>query len=268
MKACVHIAYYFKEKRLSYLDKMLKEYCQFPCEVDIYIHTNVELSDERWSFYENGKVNIVVHDFSNDDPMFLTWKCRELLPSQIDAYDIFMYAEDDVFVPKEAFQYWLENKDIAIAENYNLGFFRIQVDKTVEDEYISDAQEAWFDRNIVQIGEKKFLVNKFSYCAFWVYDKNEMLKFLNSSWFSLDSVKKNYNSQMYTVGIREVSAWGLHLKHPYFPVAINHYKDTVFLLDENEKLDKGCRVYHIDEVYHHNPGGSFIVAKFSDCIKR
>jgi hypothetical protein len=268
MKICLHIAYYFKEKRLNYLDRMLKEYNKFPYTVDVFIHTNVSFSQERWNLYDNGKISIIVHDFSNEDPMFLTWKCRELLPSQIDFYDIFMYAEDDVFVPKEAFQYWLENKDIVIAENYNLGFFRIQLDKTVKDEYISDAQEAIFDRNIVKIGDKKFLINKFSYCAFWVYDKKEMLKFINSSWFHLDYVKAHYSWQMQTVGIREVSAWGLHLKHPYYPVAINHYKDTVFLLDDKEQLHDGCRIYHIDEVYHHNPNGTFLLAKFKDCIRR
>jgi len=266
MKACIHIAFYFKENRLNYLDRMLKEYNNYPCEVDIYIHTNVQFPTERWNLYDNGVVTTIVHDFTNGNPMFLTWKCRELYPKQLNNYDVFMYSEDDILVPKKAFDYWLQNKDMVNAENYNLGFFRIQVDNTVDYEYITDAQESTFDRNIISIGNKKFLVNKFSYCAFWIYDKKEMEIFMSHPFYDLDYVK---NDPLFNVvGIREVSAWGLHLKHPYYNFKISRYKDTVFLLDDNEELNKDCRIYHLDEAYHYVSNGTFCCAKFENCIRK
>lgn len=268
MKICLHIAYYFKENRLKYLDNMLKEYNKFPGTVDVFIHTNVSFSQEIWKLYDNGKISVIVHDFSNDNPMFLTWKCREMIPEQLDSYDIFMYSEDDILVPRKAFEYWLTNKDIVIAENYNLGFCRIQVDDSVEDEYICDPQENMLDRNIVTICEKKFLVNKFSYCAFWIYDKVELKKYMKTSWFHLDTMKRQHSFELNTIGIREVSAWGLHTKHPYYNLGINHYKDTIILLDENEKLHQDCRVYHLDPAYKHGPNSNFCKAKFNDCIRR
>jgi hypothetical protein len=105
MKISKHICFYYLENRIEYVNKIIQETNNYKYSTDIFIHTNKDFSLDILCKYENGSINIVCHDLTNIHPFYLTWKFRDLLKSQKDDYDIFMYVEDDMLVPNKALEY-------------------------------------------------------------------------------------------------------------------------------------------------------------------
>ena len=187
MKITKHISFYFKTSRIIYINNIIDETNKYEQITDIYIHTNnINLHKEMFNNYNNGNIKIIYHDLSNIDPFYLTWKCRDLLQQQQHDYDIFIYIEDDILVPYKAIKYWLEYNEKLIEMNYNLGFVRIEVENNIE--YITDLHGKIFD-TVINLNEKKYCVNnKNPYCAFWIYNKNEFNKFVNSKYYNINNI--------------------------------------------------------------------------------
>ena len=125
MKIANHICFFYTEQtasRFEYVNKIILETNKYVYQTDIFIHTNVEWSKDLLSAYNNGNITVIVHGLSNENPFYLSWKCRPVLLTQVDDYDIFMYIEDDMLVPTESINYWLKYKDMLLEQNYNLGF--------------------------------------------------------------------------------------------------------------------------------------------------
>ena len=103
-----HICFFYSEQtasRFEYVNKIILETNKYVYQTDIFIHTNVEWSKDLLCAYTNGIITVIVHDLSNENPFYLSWKCRPLLLTQIDDYDIFMYIEDDILMPTESINY-------------------------------------------------------------------------------------------------------------------------------------------------------------------
>jgi len=239
MKITKHITFFYSEKtkhRIIYLNKILNEVNTYAYTTDIYIHTNYLFPSDLLVPNTNGYTTVIVHNLDKKHPFYLTWKCRELLHKQKDDYDIFIYTEDDILIPKAALTYWLENKDELIKYNFNLGFIRIEIDENKE-EFMTDFN----NKNkkpldiFMNAHNKTYVLNhRNPYCAMWIYDKNEFAKFIQSDYYNISNIK-GYN-------IREMSAVGLHGLHT------DYYKGTVIPLVENQ-LDNGCRIYHLPNNY-------------------
>lgn len=251
MKFTKHITFYYLEKRIYCLNKIIDETNNYKFITDIFIHTNNnDFTTEFLNKYTNGSINIIYHDLSDINPSYLTWKCRDLLYKQKDDYDIFIYIEDDILVPFKAIEYWLDYNEYLINMNYNLGFVRIEFD-TNEQEYITDLYGQKLD-NIIDINNKKFCINdKNPYCAFWIYNKNEFKKFVNSSYYDINNIP-NYD-------ICEKSAIGLH------GFGNNWYKATVIPIINNILIES-CKIYHIPNNYVINNNSLFATIKFLDAI--
>lgn len=249
MKIAKHVSFFYLENRLQYVNNIIAASNQYEIETDIFIHTNAE----NLSFnipYTNGTIHIIYHDLSNIHPYYLTWKCRELLKQQRDQYDIFMYIEDDILVPFKAIQYWQKYNEILLKDNYNLGFVRIEVAEDVE--YITDLNGEKFD-TVIQIGTEQFCVNnKNPYCAFWIYNKKEFNKFVDSEYYDTNNIR-GYE-------IRESSAIGLHGN------GNNWFKHTVIPVTEDGKLKEDCRIYHMPNNYVSDNGNKFATIKFKDAL--
>jgi len=253
-----HICFFFKEDRLQYINRIIKETDTYSLTTDIYIHTNYNFSKELLCNYSNGSLIIVFHDLSNNmrfqsNPICFPYFIRDVIKSQKDKYDIFIYLEDDILIPKEALNYWLFYKEKMIANNYNLGFFRIEIDEK-GDEYGSD-QAASPDGQIneyltktVIIDNEQFIINDVNpYCAFWIYDKDEFNKYANSHYYQLDD------------GSRETVAFGLHRPD------IKRYRATIAPL-RNNQICKESRVFHMPNNYVHKKGG-WVLHLFEDFCK-
>lgn len=234
-----------------YINNIINETNKYECITDIFIHTNnKDLMESTFIKYTNGNIKIIYHDLSNINPFYLTWKCRELLQQQKNDYDIFIYIEDDILIPYKAIKYWLEYNEKLIEMNYNLGFVRIEVKNNIE--YITDLHGENFD-TIINLYEKPFCINnKNSYCAFWIYNKNEFDKFINSKYYNIENIQ-GYD-------IREQSAIGLHGTHT------DWYKNTLIPIINN-KLIEDCKIYHMPNNYVFNKHTLYATIKFDEAIK-
>ena len=151
-----------------------------------------------------------------------------------------MYIEDDILVPFNAIEYWLEYSKQLIKNNYNLGFVRIEVKDDIE--FITDLANKKFDK-IITLDNETYCVNDINpYCAFWIYSKDEFNKFIDSRYYNF------IGTQQYDT--REQSAIGLH------GVGFNFYKDTLIPLNDT-KLIKHCRIYHMPNNYVVNDNNLF-----------
>lgn len=241
MKATKHISFFYNENRIKYLNKIIKETNNYPFYTDIFIHTNLT-NDNTSKFkdlltdFNNVKVHIIYHDLTSMDPFKLTWLCRDLLKKQKDLYDIFIYIEDDILVPKKAIKYWLYRNEYLVSKGYNLGFFRIETNFTDNKEYVLDLYNGKKLTKYIYLDNIKYYINDVNtYCAFWIYNKQEFNKFVNSPFYDV-----NYHTNAYET--RESSAIGLH------GVNCNFYKHTVIPV-KNNKLHIGSKIYHLDNKY-------------------
>lgn len=254
MNIAVHISFYYNEERFQYLREVVSNINNYDDKTDIYIHTNKVFSANILGEYYNGKLEMVVHDLSQVHPWFLTWKHRDLMATQKNKYDIFMYIEDDILVPKEAISYWLNYKDNLIKNNLNLGFFRIEKDKK-GDHYCTDNSTSpdgkikQYLTKSINVDNQSFIINDQNpYCAFWIYDKNEFNKFLQSKFWNTPTA--------FHPGIREDSGFGM----------TNGYKDTVIPLINN-KLNENSKIYHLPNNYVGDFSNGWKLHLFDDVVK-
>jgi len=251
MKITKHISFYFIEDRILYVNNILDETNKYVYTTDIFIHTNnADLKEEDFNKYTNGNLKIIYHDLSNIHPFYLTWKCRDLLKQQTDDYDIFMYVEDDILVPCKALNYWLMYNEKLIEMDYNLGFVRIEIDNNIE--YITDLFGEYFDTTIHLENIPYCVNNKNPYCAFWIYNKVEFNKFVNSKYYQCNNIE-GYET-------REQSAIGLHGVHT------DWYKNTLIPIIDN-KLIEDCKIYHMPNNYVVNKNSPFATIKFDEAIR-
>ena len=281
MKVVVHISFYYRDKNLNekwasseeklpYLKKIIEEYNNYPTDVDIFIHSN-ETFDKNiigYKKYTNGSIRVIKHSLLKysiykGKNYYLTWASRKILKKQKNQYDVFIYQEDDIFIPIQAYEYWIENKDICLTNNFNLGFLRIEIKNNTE--YISDISNNL--RNKLEIENKEYAINDINpYCAFWIYDKKEFNKWVSSKYYNLklihgkDSVVSDkleklglnyFPSLRYLVysyknsrpdSAMEASAIGLN------GLRIGWYRKTLIPIKDNY-LDKNCKVFHLSNYY-------------------
>ena len=248
MKITKHISFYFLPDRIIYINNIIDETNKYEYTTDIFIHTNnICLEKSAFNEYTNGCITIICHDLSNIHPFYLTWKCRDLLQKQQNEYDIFMYIEDDILVPCKAIKYWLEYNEKLIEMNYNLGFVRIEVENGIE--YLTDLYGEKMD-TVINLNDENYCVNnKNPYCAFWIYNKNEFGKFVNSKYYNINNILQ--------YDIREKSAIGLHGTQTQW------YKNTLIPIINN-KLIEDCRIYHMPNNYVLNKNTRFATIKFDE----
>jgi len=299
MKLAVHISFFYRNQNKSdrwasantkfpYLKKIIEEYNKYPLEVDIYIHTNrlFDLNRIDYSPYKNGKVSLVKHNLFKyslfkGKNYYLTWASRKLLSLQRNQYDFFLYQEDDIFIPKNTFIYWLNNKDECLNNNSNLGFLRIEIKN--DEEYISDLTEKLTKEKY--INGNKYIINDINpYCAFWIYDKKELNNWIKSKFWDLKNIhgrgaivsKKlekiglnNFPLLRYLLysyrnkrpdNVMEASAIGIN------GYSVNWYKKTVIPI-KNGHVDPDCRVYHLSNYYANESGTNMGTIKFAHIIQ-
>lgn len=68
----VHISFFWKEDRLSYLQKVIDSLHKID-DVDVFVHTNMA--------FEVAGATVVVHDLSSLHPYLLTWLSRSMMKS-------------------------------------------------------------------------------------------------------------------------------------------------------------------------------------------
>jgi hypothetical protein len=254
LKISKHICFFYLEHRIKYINRIIEECNIYPYLTDIFIHTNNgNLTDSVFIKYNNGKINIIVHKtFKDDNPFYLSWKCRELLKTQVELYDIFIYIEDDILIFKDTLNYWLKYKDMCINNNYNLGFIRIEINEKDEIYWVDSPNRQIFS-SITYIENQPFILNNVqTYCASWIYDKSEFIRWINSSYWNIENIKSLEQDL-----IREVSAIGF---------SNEGYKGTIIPIENFNKLNKNCIVHHLDNKYIKDITTSFGKLNFNNSL--
>lgn len=255
LRFTVHITFHFVKDRIKFLNLIIAECGIYPGTVDIFIHANAEFSRELLVEHINGKLNIVIHDMTGQDPFLLSWKCRGLMQSLKNEYDVFMYLEDDILVPRAAIDYWLEYAPMAASKNYNLGFVRTEISRRAGGaECITDFPKVRLPRAYVRIQGADFVFNRVNpYCAFWIYDKDTFARWTESPLYKPQNIKE--------FNIREKSATGLH-----GPLTRWFDGTVIPVVEGGSKLHPGCKVRHLGNNYTHNL--MFCTILFDDAIAR
>lgn len=181
MKIAVHITFFFVESRLRYFQQVVENFEQLPHQVYFFIYTNEEFEIplhakniqckvygyKKWGLFGYnggiwGKLGLtaVVH------PYYLTWENRKIVEETINDFDVQVYIEDDIAFDINTLNYWIDNKDICLSNQYNLGFLRIEFDNDSQA-YFTDLV-SW-PQNTIEIDGQFFLVNDVNpYCGFWI----------------------------------------------------------------------------------------------------
>ena len=241
-KIAVHITFFLGKNylnRINFLRKIIDSYKKISKNLDIFIHINKKLPDK----YKIKDVNYILHNLSLEDPYTLSWKSRKLIYEQKDIYDVFIYSEDDILFTKNNFDYWINFKDICIKNNFNLGFIRVE--KNNNKIYSIDVTTQ-LNKYLI-INNNRFIVNDINpYCAFWIYDRQELNKFINSNIWNF-----NWRNE-FSYGVREMSAIGWH------GLKMTRYKDTLIPL---VKSNKKKYVVNLDSLIYHLTGNYYSVHK-------
>lgn len=236
MRITIHITFFYLPHRVVYMNNIIDETNKYGCRADIHVHTNNHtLTKRAFHLYTNGRLRIIHHDLTNMDPFLLPWLCRGLMAQQRHKYDAFMYIEDDMLVPYKAIQYWLHHNEKLIRIN--------------NKEYITDLPNVQLD-TYIQLDKLYCVNNKNPYCAFWIYNKAEFNKFVNSKYYDIKNIDK-YET-------REKAAIGLHGKYTPW------YKATLIPVHNNKLIDD-CKIYHMPNNYIPHP--TFATIQFDDALK-
>ena len=253
-KISVHIPLYLKKpynkRKLKNFNKVCKSLLSLSNKSQIFVHTNKKLKSK------NKKIKYFYYNFKKDHPFKLTWYCRNLMKSQKNDFDIFIYCEDDILFNKKNFYYWLKHKNICIKNNYNLGFLRFEINKKDKNFYSTDQVEQ--SSKYLNLSKKKYLVLANSNCSFWMYDKKEFNDFIKTKFY-------NFNWRWISISnillIREMAAVGWHGENMN-GLSMNRYKATVVPF-KNNKLDDGSLIRHLSDNYANAPQGLFGTLKIS-----
>ena len=255
-KISVHIPFFvdsnFKKKKLL-LNKVCKSYLKLSTKLKIFVHTN------KITKKNSKRISFIVHSFKNDHPYKLTWKCRKLMYSQRNDYEIFIFGEDDIVFSRNNLKYWLKYKDKCINQNFNLGFLRVEINK--KDKLLYSTDQISKTKYFIKFDNKKFAKLENSNCSFWIYDKKEFKKFIKTKYWK-------FNWKWITISgillIREMAAVGWHGEDMNGQF-MNRYKATIIPIIDN-KPDKNSFINHISNKYANDPAGLFGTIKIKNLI--
>ncbi len=254
MKIAAHIPFFFVESRMTYLKQVVDQLQLIPAEVDIFVYTNSHsvrahfaqpnVFIQYYGYSKRGKVayfnglwnrlglTALVH------PYFLTWENRKVIEKNLNIYGAQLYLEDDICFTAENFNYWLANKDVCYQSDFNLAFLRFE-ESPQQAKYLTDLTS--IPQKVIELNGKFYLLNDVNpYGGFWIYDRNELIRFSQSQeWkFNFDGFP-----------IREKSAIGYHsLKMKRFNgnvLPLVNYDATTGLAE----LPANCLVHHLPNTY-------------------
>ena len=166
-KGAVHIAFHYVPERIEVLKKTIGYLRTWEVEtLDIYVHSNVE-DPELFQ----GVTWICHQDLEH--PFALTWLPVETIKTQIDQYDFFVYLEDDIGIPKSAFELW------KLYPSPQLGFIRKNI---ITDEYDDIVSAGYTIENAFTETDNPSILDFKGgtlYKAFWINTNYQMKEYLS-----------------------------------------------------------------------------------------
>jgi hypothetical protein len=166
-RGAVHIAFHYVPERLEVLDKTIGYLRTWDVEtLDIFVHSNV---DDPGAYK---RVTWIWHK-DLEHPFALTWLPAYTIKTQIGQYDFFVYLEDDIGIPKAAFEYWKRYP------NPQTGFIRKNIITGEYDDIVSAGYT--IENAFKETDHESTLLfrNGPLYKAFWINTNVQMKKYLS-----------------------------------------------------------------------------------------
>lgn len=263
-KIAKHITFFYTPARhgtFVYLNRIIDEVNSYGHNTDLFIHTNTSIDILQFlNKNTTGIISQVTHDLTNINPWYLPRKCRDLLKSQKNNYDIFIQSEDDVLIKKQSIDYWLNYKDKVMKYNYNLGFFITEVSDTNVEFCVNvgspkdGSQDGHLTKIITLDGVEYVLNDKNTHHCSWIYDKREFNRFVNSIYYDPNNIRG--------YGVCESVAIGLH------GIETDWYKGTLIPIVKDTILESGSKLYHMPNKYWNLPTSTWDLISFPDIVRR
>jgi hypothetical protein len=159
----------------------------------------------------------------------------------IDVYDYFMYVEDDMLVPYNAFNEYINNFDTLWDMGCVPSFIRIEAynDRQFATDIINK-------QNIepIIVNDKTFATLSEPYHAFWIMPQKQLKESINSKFTDLNTSRENAASY---------PMWTLN-KNPLIRI-------------ENNEISELCYSYHLANNYAPNPNTPFGKIEVKNILK-
>jgi hypothetical protein len=245
----VHIAFHFLPHRWQYLERVITGLAEF--EIDrllVVVDSNTADVSEclaGLSLPKHCEVRVHVHpDLAH--PFDLTWAHRKHMASSLDAFDYFMYLEDDIYVPSQTFAAWVRRSESVYERGYIHGFLRVEFDPAGRPTS-SDWRRAARRPHAIEIDGVKYIRPEWFYQACWVYSRAAMQRFVSTAawtrgihrWSSVVRGHRHSGDANYT---REFSAFGMACAAPGRPRILLPVNDSGQVLSD-------AWVYHLPNTY-------------------
>lgn len=219
----VCISFHYVPEKLQYLKSIINRFCNYPMHVDIIVDSNV--------YFELEGVTLIVNDNLNH-PYDLTWMHRKHIKNNIDAYDYFMYVEDDMDIPFENFKNYITSFSKLWTQGFVPSFIRIE--KFNGNEYVVDVTDQQCSNKIFKIDNTDYIVLSQPYHAFWILPNKELKETLIPDFLNIG-------------GTREEAAW--------YPGHRLSKKQVVLV--QNGQVSPLCYSYHLSNNYSSFPPTPF-----------
>lgn len=211
----VHIPFHFDERRWGYLREVLGALARYQlARVCVVVDTNSDstrelvagiTTDDRFT------VRVDVHR-NLSHPFDLTWTGRADLAARSSDFDYFMYIEDDILVPWDAFDAWRAEEPELDRRGLMRGFLRVETDergRAVATDWFSTVTRPV----AFAIGGRRYVRPESFYHACWICGRGRMRWFVASEawsrgfhrWSSVVRAHRRLRGVNYT---REYSAFG------------------------------------------------------------
>lgn len=261
-KLLVCVCFHYSAEKFPHLCRVVENFLSNYPESDIIVDTNSRHSETAVSekFSANPRIKTVVHD-GLAHPFHLAWVHRCHFRRELDSYDVFMYVEDDIWVPYENYLNYLEVFRM-VWPNYIPSFVRTE--EKDGQLYCADAfiRTRIRDADVLTFGGRRFVTLDNPYHAFWVMPRGALKESMNCDFERVYEGNKWIREIAASYGLmpgrRPCVRWGSY----------DIQKVGVVEVDGNMKVSPLCLVKHTTNKYINDWGFNFGKIRMDKIIKR
>ena len=257
IKIAAVITFFFKEDKIQNLVKVCDGLNNLSNENEIHIFTNNISSSQAEKLKKEIKINVNL--ITIDEPVhdrLLPWYHINLMKKLYINEDIthFLYLEDDIYLNKSNFNYWLNSRKILKKFGLIPGFIRTENNKSDNQLYAVDfLKKSNFD-SLPKIKINKdynFVNNEFPYQGMYLYDRDLMREHLSGPSSNPDCGHGAFNlnfidDRMINLDLMAKANIGL----TYINAPSGFFNRMVTLFNNKKKeIDDNCQIQHLTNKY-------------------
>jgi 2-polyprenyl-3-methyl-5-hydroxy-6-metoxy-1,4-benzoquinol methylase len=168
-----------------YLSQLVDEYESMSYDVDIVVLSNIHKE-------VSPGVELVV-GLPNKNPWSLPFGHKEIFARRLDAYDLFIYSEDDILITEKNLRAFLRASAV-LPENAIAGFLRYERGPDGEVNYPDVHWHFhWNQKSVQSIGEYRFAFFTNEHSASYVMTREQLRKAIDSGGFLVEPHDGDYD---------------------------------------------------------------------------